>query len=60
MRVDTAKLHDALDQYGIVNGFEQYAGTHTSRVAYRFQEHVLPFFSEQLCFAETCRSTDQH
>ena len=60
LRVDTAKLHDALDQYGIVNGFEQYSGTHTSRVAYRFQEHVLPFFSEQLCFAETCRSTDQH
>jgi enterochelin esterase-like enzyme len=60
LRVDTAKLHEALDQYGIANGFEQYSGTHTSRVAYRFQDKVLPFFSEHLCFAETCRSADQH
>jgi S-formylglutathione hydrolase FrmB len=60
LRVDTARLHDALDQYGIVNGFEQYSGTHTSRVADRFQNHVLPFFSEHLCFAEICRSADQH
>ena len=46
--------------YGIADSFEQYSGTHTSRVADRFQNHVLPFFSKHLCFAETCRSTDQH
>jgi hypothetical protein len=35
-----------LDRYGIANTFEIYAGTHTSDVADRFQNHVLPFFSE--------------
>ena len=55
LRVDTAKLHDILDQYHIANSFEQYSGTHTSRVAYRFQEHVLPFFSQHLCFEAKCR-----
>jgi S-formylglutathione hydrolase FrmB len=55
LRVDTAKLHAVLDQYGIANGFEEYSGTHTSRVADRFQNHVLPFFSERLCFAAGCK-----
>jgi len=30
-----------------------YHGTHTSAVAYRVQNHVLPFFSRTLCF-ERC------
>ena len=50
LRVDSGKLHDALDQYGIANTFETYSGTHTSDVAVRFQEHVLPFFSRTLSF----------
>ncbi len=50
LRVDTAKLHDALDKYGIAHSFEIYSGTHTSKVADRFQNHVLPFFSKNLCF----------
>jgi len=50
LRVDTGKLHDALDKYGIVHSFETYSGTHTSKVADRFQNHVLPFFSNNLCF----------
>ena len=45
LRVDTAKLHDVLDKYGIANSFEVYQGTHTSKVADRFQNHVMPFFS---------------
>ena len=49
------KLHKALDRYGIANGFEIYSGTHTSRVADRFQNHVLPFFSTNLCFTDTCQ-----
>lgn len=53
LRADTEKLHDVLDKYGIVNSFEVYPGTHTSRVADRFQNHVLPFFSKNLCF-EAC------
>jgi enterochelin esterase-like enzyme len=48
LRVDAAKLHDALDRYGIAHTFEIYAGTHTSEVAVRFQEHVMPFFSRTL------------
>ena len=55
LRVDTAKLHDALDRYGITNGFEVYDGTHTSKVADRMQNHVLPFFSQNLCFQAACR-----
>jgi len=50
LREDSAKLHDALDRYGIKNGFDVYAGTHTSKVADRFQNHVLPFFSRHLSF----------
>jgi S-formylglutathione hydrolase FrmB len=55
LRVDTGKLHDAMEQYGIANTFEVYPGTHTSDVAVRFQEHVMPFFSRTLSF-EAARS----
>lgn len=55
LRMDTAKLHEALDKYGIANSFELYSGTHTSRVADRFQNHVMPFFSQNLCFQASCR-----
>ena len=37
-----------LDNYGIANSFTIYPGTHTSNVATRFQEFVLPFFSRNL------------
>jgi len=55
LKDDTSKLHDVLDKYGIANTFEVYSGTHTSRVADRFQNHVLPFFSQNLCFEKSCR-----
>ncbi|HKT47455.1 MAG TPA: alpha/beta fold hydrolase [Candidatus Acidoferrales bacterium] len=55
LRTDTAKLHDALERYGIANSFEIYSGTHTSKVADRFQNHVLPFFSKSLCFQAQCQ-----
>ena len=55
LRVDTGKLHDVLDKYGIANTFEIYPGTHTSAVADRFQNHVMPFFSQNLCFQARCR-----
>ena len=55
LRFDTIKLHNILDNYGIANGFEIYHGTHTSAVADRFQNHVLPFFSKNLCFTAGCR-----
>jgi enterochelin esterase-like enzyme len=50
LKVDTAKLHDALIAYGITHDFEIYSGTHTSHVAVRFQEKVIPFFSRSLSF----------
>jgi enterochelin esterase-like enzyme len=51
LKTDTQKLHDALDRYGVANTFEIYHGTHTSDVAFRFQDHVIPFFSQNLLFA---------
>ena len=50
LQVDTGKLHDALTAYGITHQFEIYSGTHTSHVAVRFQEYVMPFFSKTLSF----------
>ena len=55
LRLDTDKLHQVLDKYGIANSFEIYPGTHTSAVADRFQNHVLPFFSKSLCSGKNCR-----
>jgi hypothetical protein len=55
LKTDTTALRDVLDRYGIAHGFEIYPGTHTSRVADRVQNHVLPFFSTTLCFTDTCR-----
>ena len=54
LRVDAGRLHDVLDTYGIPNAFEVYHGTHTSAVADRFQNHVLPFFSSHLCVTARC------
>ncbi|MBV9085435.1 MAG: esterase [Acidobacteriaceae bacterium] len=54
LRMDTVKLHDVLDKYGIVNSFELYHGTHTSAVADRFQNHVMKFFNQNLCFESSC------
>jgi hypothetical protein len=55
LRTDAGKLRDVFDTYGISNAFEIYPGTHTSKVADRFQNHVLPFFSRTLCIEKSCR-----
>jgi len=55
LRIDAGKLHDVMDKYGISNTFQVYPGTHTSAVADRFQNHILPFFSDNLCFRAGCR-----
>lgn len=54
LRTGAARLHEVLDNYGIANTFEIYHGTHTSAVADRFQNHVLPFFSKHLCSGGRC------
>jgi len=55
LRVDAGKMHDILDSYGIANTFEVYPGTHTSAVAVRFQNYVMPFFSKNLCSGKDCK-----
>lgn len=55
LRFDATRLHNVFDNYGIANSFEIYSGTHTSAVADRFQNHVMPFFSRNLCFTKGCR-----
>ncbi|HUF71733.1 MAG TPA: alpha/beta hydrolase-fold protein [Gammaproteobacteria bacterium] len=42
------QLSRALTDYGIDHGFETYEGDHTNRVAERFEQAVMPFFSEHL------------
>ena len=55
LKAGSAQLHEILDKYGLANSFEVYPGTHTSPIAVRFQNHVLPFFASNLCFAAACR-----
>jgi enterochelin esterase-like enzyme len=52
LRVDAGTLHTILESYGIANGFTIYSGTHTSAVAFRFQDFVIPFFSKNLTFEQ--------
>ena len=54
LRVDAGKLHDALDRYGLAHTFEVYSGTHTSAMGVRFQNNVMPFFSQRLCTTQKC------
>ena len=52
LKTDAGIFHDTLENYGIANSFEIYSGTHTSAVADRMQNHVLPFFSRTLNFGQ--------
>jgi hypothetical protein len=54
LRAGASRLHEMLDSYGIGNTYEVYPGTHTSGVAVRFQNFVLPFFSKNLCSGKSC------
>jgi S-formylglutathione hydrolase FrmB len=47
---DTRRMHEALLAQGIANSFEIYPGDHTSHLAVRMQDHVLPFFGRHLSF----------
>lgn len=51
LKEDAVKFHGALDRYGIANAFEIYPGDHTSGVAARVQEKMIPFFSSNLAFS---------
>ena len=52
LRTGANKLHEILDNYGVANSFKL---THTSAVADRFQNHVMPFFSKNLCAGKGCK-----
>jgi len=54
LRVDAERLHQVLDRYGVVHTFEVYSGTHTSAMGVRFQNNVMPFFSQRLCTTAEC------
>jgi enterochelin esterase-like enzyme len=54
LRAGAARLHEILDNYGVANTFEIYPGTHTSAVAVRFQNFVMPFFGKNLCSGKNC------
>ncbi len=47
---DPKALHEALNTYGIENTFTIYDGDHTNRLGFRMQDHVLPFFGQNLSF----------
>ncbi len=53
-RDEAKQLEDAFERYGISVRFQVYHGTHTSAVADRFQNHVMPFFAENLCPSLHC------
>jgi enterochelin esterase-like enzyme len=55
LRIDAGKLHTLLEGYGVANSFEIYSGTHTSAVAFRFQDFVIPFFGKNLSFEQPKR-----
>jgi enterochelin esterase-like enzyme len=50
LKEDARTLHEVLDRYHVANSFEIYSGDHTSDVAVRFQNFVMPFFSRNLQF----------
>ena len=42
------ELSEMLTQYGVEHVWETYEGDHINRITQRFEERVLPFFSEHL------------
>jgi enterochelin esterase-like enzyme len=41
-------LSETMTRYGVRHTFETYEGNHSNRIGQRFEENVLPFFSEHL------------
>lgn len=50
LKADAQRLHERLESYGIANSFDLFQGDHTNRVAFRFQDYVIPFFAKNLSF----------
>jgi hypothetical protein len=45
---DDTLIHEELARFGIEHVWQTYDGTHTDKIAQRFDEVVLPFFAEHL------------
>jgi hypothetical protein len=57
LKVDTSKLHDALDEYGIKHGFEIYQGTHTRQGSGPIPESRAAIFQSRISvFRETANN----
>lgn len=50
--LDLVILDQDLTSYAIAHTYSTYEGTHTSRIANRLEEKVLPFFAQNLSFAQ--------
>ena len=50
LRAMNVELHGELNRLGVPHLFEEYEGDHGNRVASRFQNNVMSFFSRQLKF----------
>jgi enterochelin esterase-like enzyme len=50
LRAMNLNLHEALTRLRIDHSFEEYDGDHGNRVTERFQNNLMPFFSQQLKF----------
>jgi enterochelin esterase-like enzyme len=44
-------LDEVLTRFGVEHSYDTYEGDHTNRLAVRFPENVLPFFSKNLTFS---------
>jgi enterochelin esterase-like enzyme len=55
LKGDAQKMHEVLERNGVSSSFEIYPGTHTSAVADRIQNHVIPFMSRNLCLQSKCQ-----
>jgi len=49
---DLILLDQDLTSYGILHTYSTYDGTHTNHIANRLQEKVLPYFAQNLSFAQ--------
>jgi len=45
---DDTMMHEELEKFGIAHTWLTYEGTHTDKIAQRFDEIVLPFFAKHL------------
>jgi enterochelin esterase-like enzyme len=48
---DNVEMDQLLTRFGVKHTYETYEGDHVNRVGERFEQHVMPFFSQQLEFA---------